>query len=61
MGAGEAMANTITQNTSWTIDRPGTTAKYRVVAYGDSIFAGYNGSLSNVDKRAASWVQGEYL
>jgi len=61
VGAREAMANTITQNTSWTIDRPGTTAKYRVVAYGDSIFAGYNGSLSNVDKRAASWVQGEYL
>lgn len=61
MGGSEAMANTITQNTSWTIDRPGTTAKYRVVAYGDSIFAGYNGSLSNVDKRAATWVQGEYL
>jgi lysophospholipase L1-like esterase len=61
MGGREALANTITQNTSWTIDRPGTTAKYRVVAYGDSIFAGYNGSLSNVDKRAASWVQGEYL
>jgi lysophospholipase L1-like esterase len=61
LGASEAMANTVTQNTSWTIDRPGTTAKYRVVAYGDSIFAGYNGSLSNVDKRAATWVQGEYL
>jgi lysophospholipase L1-like esterase len=61
MGGREALANTITQNTSWTIDRPGTAAKYRVVAYGDSIFAGYNGSLSNVDKRAASWVQGEYL
>ncbi|MRG91422.1 SGNH/GDSL hydrolase family protein [Polyangium spumosum] len=55
------MANTLTQNSSWTIDRSGTTAKYRVVAYGDSIFAGYNGSLSNVDKRAATWVQGEYL
>ena len=61
MGGREALANSITQNSSWTIDRPGTTAKYRVVAYGDSIFAGYNGSLSNVDKRAASWVQGEYL
>ncbi|MDC0746451.1 SGNH/GDSL hydrolase family protein [Polyangium mundeleinium] len=57
----EALANTLTQNSSWTIDRAGTTAKYRVVAYGDSIFAGYNGSLSNVDKRAATWVQGEYL
>lgn len=61
MGAGEAIANTITQNTSWTIDRAGTTAKYRVVAYGDSMYAGYNGSLSSVDKRAISWVQGEYL
>lgn len=61
LGGREALANTITQNSSWTIDRPGTTAKYRVAAYGDSIFAGYNGSLSNVDKRAASWVQGEYL
>lgn len=61
MGAREATANSITQNTSWTIDRPGTTVKYRVVAYGDSIFAGYNGSLSSVDKRTASWVQSEYL
>jgi lysophospholipase L1-like esterase len=58
---GEALASTLTQNSSWTIDRAGTTAKYRVVAYGDSIYAGYNGSLSNVDRRAASWVQGEYL
>ncbi|MDC3956997.1 SGNH/GDSL hydrolase family protein [Polyangium jinanense] len=61
LGGREALANTLTQNSSWTIDRAGTTAKYRVVAYGDSIFAGYNGSLSNVDKRAATWVQGEYL
>jgi len=61
LGAREAAANTLTQNSSWTIDRSGTSTKYRVVAYGDSIFAGYNGSLSNVDKRAASWVQGEYL
>src|SRR2546427_2774688 len=56
-----AMANTITQNTSWTIDRAGTSAKYRVTAYGDSIYAGYRGSLSNVAKRAAPWVDGEYL
>lgn len=59
--SGDALANTLTQNTSWTIDRAGTTTKYRVVAYGDSIFAGYNGSLSSVDKRAAPHVQGEYL
>ena len=40
-----ASANTITQNTSWTIDRSGTTTKYRVVGYGDSIYAGYRGSI----------------
>lgn len=61
LAGGEARANTVTQNTSWTIDRSGTTAKYRVVAYGDSIFAGYNGSISSVDKRAAPLVEGEYL
>jgi lysophospholipase L1-like esterase len=58
--SGEALANTLTQNSSWTISR-GAAKKYRVVAYGDSIFAGYNGSISSVDRRAASWVQGEYL
>jgi lysophospholipase L1-like esterase len=52
---------TITQNVSWTIDRAGTTTKYRVTAYGDSIYAGYRGSLSSVAKRAAPWVDGEYL
>jgi lysophospholipase L1-like esterase len=57
----DAMASTITQNTSWTIDRAGTTAKYRVTAYGDSIYAGYYGSLSRVAKRAAPWADGEYL
>ena len=41
-----ALANTLTQNVSWTIDRAGTTTKYRVVAYGDSIYAGYNGSTT---------------
>jgi lysophospholipase L1-like esterase len=57
----EATASTITQNTSWTIDRSGTTTKYRVTAYGDSIYAGYYGSLSRVAKRAAPWADGEYL
>src|SRR5690348_13741976 len=56
-----AMANTVTQNTSWTIDRTGTTAKYRIVGYGDSIYAGYHGSISNVAKRAAPYADGEYL
>ena len=45
VAAGPAMANTLTQNLSWTIDRAGTTTKYRVTAYGDSIYAGYYGSL----------------
>jgi lysophospholipase L1-like esterase len=34
---------------------------YRVVAYGDSIYAGYYGSISRVAKRAAPTVDGEYL
>jgi len=54
-------ANTVTQNTSWTIDRAGTATTYRVVAYGDSIYAGYYGSISSVARRAAPWVEGEYL
>src|SRR5262245_15995760 len=56
-----ALASTLTQNLAWTIDRSGTATKYRVVAYGDSIYAGYNGSLSRVAKRAAPTVDGEYL
>lgn len=58
---GHAMANTLNQNVSWTVDRSGTTAKYRVVAYGDSIFAGYNGSISNAARYAAPTVDAEYL
>ena len=60
LGAGAA-ANTLTQNVSWTIDRAGTTAKYRVVAYGDSIYAGYNGSTTSAAKYAAPTVDAEYL
>jgi lysophospholipase L1-like esterase len=56
-----AYASTINQNTSWTIDRAGTSTRYRVVAYGDSIYAGYRGSVFNVAKRSAPWVDGEYL
>jgi lysophospholipase L1-like esterase len=54
-------ASTLTQNLSWTVDRSGTSTRYRVVAYGDSIYAGYTGSLSSVIKRAASTVDSEYL
>ena len=56
-----ALASTLNQNVSWTIDRAGTTAKYRVVAYGDSIYAGYNGSISNAARYAAPTVDSEYL
>jgi lysophospholipase L1-like esterase len=56
-----ALANTLTQNVSWTIDRAGTSAKYRIVAYGDSIYAGYNGSTTNAAKYAATTVDAEYL
>ncbi|MBT2744946.1 MULTISPECIES: SGNH/GDSL hydrolase family protein [unclassified Lysobacter] len=56
-----AMANTLNQNVSWTIDRAGTSTKYRSVAYGDSIFAGYNGSISNAGKYSATTVDAEYL
>ena len=58
---GSAMASTLNQNTSWTIDRSTATTKYRVVAYGDSIYAGYNGGIGGVARRAAPVVQGEYL
>jgi lysophospholipase L1-like esterase len=56
-----ASANTITQNTSWTINRSGASTTYRIVGYGDSIYAGYHGSLSNVARRAAPWADGEYM
>ncbi len=59
--AGPALASTLNQNVSWTIDRAGTSSKYRVVAYGDSIYAGYNGSISNAARYAAPTVQSEYL
>ena len=57
----QAAANTLTQNVSWTIDRAGTATKYRLVAYGDSIYAGYNGSAFNAAKYAAPTVDAEYL
>ncbi|WP_246480205.1 SGNH/GDSL hydrolase family protein [Inhella gelatinilytica] len=58
---GPALASTLNQNVSWTIDRAGTTAKYRVVAYGDSIYAGYNGSTTSAAKYSAPTVDAEYL
>jgi lysophospholipase L1-like esterase len=60
VSASDARASTITQNVSWTIDRPGTDVKYRIVAYGDSIFAGYKGSPFEVAIYAAPTVDGDY-
>jgi lysophospholipase L1-like esterase len=56
-----AAASTLNQNVSWTVNQPGTTTVYRTVAYGDSIFAGYNGSTSNAAKYSAPTVAAEYL
>jgi lysophospholipase L1-like esterase len=60
MLASEVGANTVTQNVSWTIDRSGTSTKYRVAAYGDSIYAGYHGSIWDVAIWSAPNVSGEY-
>ncbi len=57
----QASANTLTQNVSWTIDRAGTSTKYRLVAYGDSIYAGYNTSITSAAKYSAPTVDAEYL
>jgi lysophospholipase L1-like esterase len=59
--ASHAAANTLTQNVSWTIDRAGTSTRYRIAAYGDSIYAGYNTSITNAAKYAAPTVDAEYL
>jgi lysophospholipase L1-like esterase len=59
--ASDTLASTLNQNASWTIDRPATTTKYRSVAYGDSIYAGYNGSVTSAAKYAAPTVNAEYL
>ena len=34
----DVLANTVTQNVSWTINRADSSTRYRVVAYGDSIW-----------------------
>jgi len=61
VASSQAMGSTLNQNVSWTVDRAGTTAKYRIVAYGDSIYAGYNGSVSNAARYSAPTVDAEYL
>jgi lysophospholipase L1-like esterase len=57
----QADASTLNQNVSWTIDRAGTSTVYRIVAYGDSIYAGYNGSVTSAAKYSAPTVDAEYL
>jgi lysophospholipase L1-like esterase len=59
--ATETAASTLNQNASWTIDRAATSTKYRSVAYGDSIYAGFNGSVTSAAKYAAPTVNAEYL
>lgn len=59
--AADAAASTLNQNASWTIDRAGTSTTYRSVAYGDSIYAGYKGSVTSAAKYAAPTVNAEYL
>jgi cysteine-rich repeat protein len=54
-----AHATTIAQNSSWTVSRTGATQTLRVVAYGDSIFAGYT-NATTVARRAAPYVMAEY-
>ncbi|HYC00489.1 MAG TPA: SGNH/GDSL hydrolase family protein [Candidatus Limnocylindrales bacterium] len=58
--ASAASANTIAQNVSWTIEREAPTGKYRLAAYGDSLYAGYKGSISEVATWNAPNVFGEY-
>src|ERR1700753_3983978 len=58
---GTGHASTLNQNVSWTIDRAGTTTKYRITTYGDSIFAGYTGSVTSAAQYAATTVDAEYL
>jgi lysophospholipase L1-like esterase len=59
--SGQVMGSTLNQNVSWTIDRSGTSTKYRVVAYGDSIYAGYTGSVTSAARYSAPTVDSEYL
>jgi lysophospholipase L1-like esterase len=59
LAGGAASASTIAQNASWTITRPAAAETFRVVAYGDSIYAGYI-SIFSAAKRAAPHVAGEY-
>jgi hypothetical protein len=58
--AGTARGSSINQSTTWTIERSNATATYRVVGYGDSIFAGYRADFFDVALRSSPYVLGEY-
>lgn len=58
LGSGEEIS--LAQNTTWTVDL-GAPKTVRVVAYGDSIFAGYQRSIFTVARRSGPHVAGEYL
>jgi hypothetical protein len=59
MAAGTAGATTVAQNTSWNVVRTGAEDTLRIVAYGDSIKAGYI-SATTVARRASTHVAAEY-
>jgi lysophospholipase L1-like esterase len=61
LAGSSALANTLNQNVSWTVNRANTTTKYRVVAYGDSIYAGYTGSTFSAARYSAPTVHAEYI
>src|SRR5262245_27798146 len=58
--AASAGASTIAQNSAWNVTRTGATQTFRIVAYGDSIFAGYTNATS-VARRGGPHVTGEYV
>lgn len=55
----EAGATTIAQNSEWNVTRTGAEDTLRIVAYGDSIIAGYI-DTSTIAQRASTHVAGEY-
>lgn len=55
----QAGATTIAQNSAWNVTRPGATETLRIVAYGDSIYAGYI-NFTTVARRAGPHVAAEY-
>lgn len=54
-----ALDGTIAQNSQWNVTRPGSQETLRIVAYGDSIVAGYI-DVSNIARRASTHVAAEY-